>query len=49
MPKNNDCLFQARWLEDEWFKHWIRKKMTMLQYAIIVLKMSVLPIWRKRL
>ena len=25
MPKNN-CLFQARWLEDEWFKHWIRKE-----------------------
>ena len=43
MPKN-----KARWLEnDEWLKHWIRKKMTLLQYAIIVLKMSVLPIWRK--
>ena len=25
MPKNN-CLIQARWLEDERFKHWIRKK-----------------------
>ena len=24
MPKN-DCFFQARWLEDERFKHWIRK------------------------
>ena len=28
MSKNN-CLFQARWLEDERFKHWIRKKMTL--------------------
>ena len=28
MPKNN-CLFRERWLEDEWFKHWIRKKMTL--------------------
>ena len=28
MPKNN-CLFPERWLEDEWFKHWIRKKMTL--------------------
>ena len=25
MPKSN-CLFQARWLENESFKHWIRKK-----------------------
>ena len=25
MPKNN-CLFQVGWLEDEWFKHWIRGK-----------------------
>ena len=25
MPKNN-CLFQARWLQDEWFKHRIRFK-----------------------
>ena len=25
MP-NNNCLFQARWLKDERFKHWIRKK-----------------------
>ena len=24
MPKNN-CLFQVRWVEDERFKHWIRK------------------------
>ena len=48
MPKNN-CLFQARWLEDEQFKHWIRKKMTLLQYAIIALKMSVLPIWKNLL
>ena len=45
MPKNN-CLFQARWLEDERFKHWIRKKVTLLQYAIISVKMSVLPIWQ---
>ena len=48
MPKNN-CLFQARWLEDEQFKHWIREKMTLLQYGIIALKMSVLPIWRRLL
>ena len=27
MPKNN-CFFQARWLEDERFKHWIRKNVT---------------------
>ena len=46
MPKNN-CLFQTTWLEHEWFKHWIRKKMTLLQYAIIALKMSVLPIWKR--
>ena len=45
MPKNN-CLIQARWLEDERFKHCIRKKTTLLQYAIIALKMSVLPIRR---
>ena len=25
MPKNN-CLFQARWLQDELLKHWIRNK-----------------------
>ena len=25
MRKNN-CLFQARWLEHECFKYWIRKK-----------------------
>jgi hypothetical protein len=25
MPKNN-CLFQQKWLEDDRFKHWIRKK-----------------------
>ena len=25
MPKNN-YLFQAKWLEDERFKHWITKK-----------------------
>ena len=25
MPKNN-CLCQAKWLEDGWCKHWIRKK-----------------------
>ena len=25
MPKDI-CLLQTRWLEDEWFKHWIRKK-----------------------
>ena len=25
MPKNN-CFFQARWFEDEWFKHRISKK-----------------------
>ena len=31
----NICLFQARWLEDERFKHWISKKMALLQYAII--------------
>ena len=24
MPKNN-CFFQVGWLEDEWFKYWIRK------------------------
>ena len=48
MPKNN-CLSQAGWLEDEWFKHWIRKKMTLSQYAIIVLKMSVLPILKTAL
>ena len=29
MPKNN-CLFQARRLEDERFKHRIRKKMTLM-------------------
>ena len=34
MPKNN-CLFQVRWLEHEWFKHWIWEKMTVLQHAII--------------
>ena len=28
MPKNNG-LFHARWFEDEWFKHWIRKKVTL--------------------
>ena len=44
MPKNNCLFFQARWLEDERLKHWIKKKMTLLQYAIIALKMSVLPI-----
>ena len=43
MPKIN-FLFQARCLEDEWFKHWIRKNMTLLQYAILVLNMSVLQI-----
>ena len=43
-PQN--CLFQARWLEDERFKHETRKKMTLLQYAIITLKMSVLALWR---
>ena len=35
MPKNN-CLFKARWLEDDG-----------LQYAIIALKMSLLPIWKR--
>ena len=25
MPKSN-CLFQAKWTENERFKHWIRKK-----------------------
>ena len=25
MP-NNNCFFQARWLEYERFKHWIRKE-----------------------
>ena len=25
MPKTN-CLFQARWLQDERFKHWIKNK-----------------------
>ena len=44
----NSCLIQARWFKDELFKHYIRKKMTLLQYAVIALKMSVLPI-RKRL
>ena len=34
MPKNN-CPFQARWLEDEPFKYWVRKKMALLQHAII--------------
>ena len=48
MPKIN-FLFQARWLEDEWFRHWIRKNMTLLQYAFLVLKMSVLPIWTRLL
>ena len=48
MPKNN-CLSQARWLEDEWLKHWIRKKMALLQYAIIDLKMPVLPVWKRLL
>ena len=48
MLKSN-CLFQARWLEHAWFKHWIRKKMTLLQYAIIALKIPMLPIWWKRL
>ena len=48
MPKNS-CLFQARWLEDEWLKHWIRKKMALLQYAIIDLKMPVLPVWKRLL
>ena len=38
MPKNN-YLFQARWLEDERLKHWIREKTTLLQYAILALKM----------
>ena len=46
MPKNN-CSFQARWLEDEPFKHWVRKKMALLQHAIIALKISVLPIWKR--
>ena len=46
MPKNT-CLFQPRWLEDERFKHWIRKKMTLLQFAVIALKMLVLSIWKK--
>ena len=46
MPENN-CLFQVRWLEDERFKHWNRKKMTLLQYAIIVVKMSVFSLWER--
>ena len=45
MLKNNS-LFKTRWLEDERLKHWIRKKMILLQYAIIAQKMSVLPIWK---
>ena len=47
--RKNHSLFQARWLEDERFKHWIRKKMTLLQYVIIALKMSVLPLWKRSL
>ena len=41
----NICLFQARWLGGERFKHWIRKKVALLQYAIIALKLPI----RKRL
>ena len=48
MPKNN-CLFQTKWLEDELLKHGIKKKMTLLQYAVIALKVSVLPIWERLL
>ena len=48
MPKNI-CLFRAKWLEAERFKHWIREKIALLQYAVIALKMSVLPIWKRLL
>ena len=44
MSKNN-CLFQTRWLKDERFKYWIRKKIAQLKYAIIALKLLI----RKRL
>ena len=46
MSKSN-CLLQVRWLGDVRFKHCIREEMTLSQYAMIALKMSVLPIQKR--
>ena len=47
MPKNN-CIFQVRCLNMNGSSIGLGKNGTLLQYAVIALKISVLPIWKRQ-